>query len=141
MRQSEDPAFRQLLNRVRDSVFSKYRYVSFAERLFKTVDSEIFNIRAADSQTYSIIRTCIILVSETVSLSNTPKLLTLLKIGAGAKVMLTNDLDVSDRLINEAMNKVLYMDFKRDNPLLGRIFVKFDDPKAGNSGKDLRRHR
>ena len=81
------------------------------------------------------------MVSETVSLSNTPKLLTVLKIGAGAKVMLTNDLDVSDRLINEAMDKVLYMDFERDNPLLGRIFVKFDDPKAGNSRKDLRRHR
>ena len=36
------------------------------------------------------------------------------------------------------MGKVLYMDIKRDNPLIGRIFVKFDDPKAGNSRKDIR---
>ena len=104
------------------------------------IQHEIFNIRAADSQTDSIIGTCSILVSETVSLSNTPKLLTVLKIGVGVRVMLTNNLDVSDRLINEGMDKVLYMDFKRDNPLLDRIFLKSDDPKAGNSREDLRRH-
>ena len=36
------------------------------------------------------------------------------------------------------MGKVLYMDIKRDNPLINWIFVKFDDPKAGNSRKDGR---
>ena len=34
------------------------------------------------------------------------------------------------------MGKVFYMDVKRDNPLIGRIFVKFDDPKTGDSRKD-----
>ena len=35
------------------------------------------------------------------------------------------------------MRKVLYVHFKRVNPFIGRIFVKFDDPKAGNYGKDV----
>ena len=166
MRQSEDPAFRQLLNRGREekhtlddikqiqSLANTGTSVSLKDclKLYLTnyltnqeskgciihVDSEIFNIRAVDSQTDSIIGTCSVLINETISLDNTPKLLTVLKIGVGARVMLTNNLDVSDRLINGAMDKVLYMDFKRDIPLIGRIFVKFDDPKAGNSRKDLK---
>ena len=36
------------------------------------------------------------------------------------------------------MGKKLYLDVKRDKPLIGRIFVKFDDPKTGNSRKDGR---
>ena len=78
------------------------------------------------------------MVNETVSLSNTANLLTALKIGVGTKVKLTDNLDISDRLVNGAMGDVLYMDIRRDNPLIGRIFVKFDDPKAGNSRKDGR---
>ena len=44
--------------------------------------------------------TCSVLVNETVSLSNTANLPGALKIGGGARVMLTNNLDISDRLIN-----------------------------------------
>ena len=40
--------------------------------------------------------------------------------------------------MNGAMRKVLYMNVKRDKPLLSRIFVKFDDPSASNSRKDHR---
>ena len=96
----------------------------------------IFNIRAADSQKDSKTGICSVLVNETVSISNTANLLTALKIGVGTKVKLTDNLDISDRLVNGAMGNRLYMDNRRDNPLIGRIFVKFDDPKAGNSRKD-----
>lgn len=101
-------------------------------------DSEIFNIRVVDSQKDSITATCSVLVNETVSLSNTAKLSTVLKIGVGARVIVTNNLDISNRLINVTMGKVLYMDVKRDNPLISRIFVKFEDPKAGNFRKDVK---
>ena len=90
---------------------------------------------AVDSQEDSKTGKCSVLVNETVFLSNTANLPTALKTGVGAKDMLTNNLDIS---INGAMGKVLYMDIKRDNPLIGRIFVKFDDPKAVNFRKDGR---
>ena len=75
------------------------------------------------------------MVNETVSLSSTANLRTVLKIGVGARVMLTNNLDISDRLINGAMCKVLYKDVKRDNPLIGRIFVKLMIQKLVILGK------
>ena len=49
---------------------------------------------------------------KVVSVSNTANLPTVLKTGVGARVMLTNNLDISDRLINQAICKVLYMDVK-----------------------------
>ena len=101
-------------------------------------DSEIFNIRVVDSQIDLIIGTCSVLVNETVSLNSNAKLPTVLKIRVGARVIVTNNLDISDRLISGKMGKVLYMDVKRDTPLIGRIFVKFEDPKAVNSRKDVR---
>ena len=45
---------------------------------------------------------------------------------------------ISDRLINRVMVKVLYKNVKRYNLLNGRIFIKFDDPKAVNYRKDIR---
>ena len=93
---------------------------------------------AVDSQEDSKTGKCSVLVNETVFLSNTANLPTALQTGVGAKDMLTNNIDIFDRSINGAMGKVLYMDIKRDNPLIGRIFVKFDDPKAVNFRKDGR---
>ena len=69
---------------------------------------------------------------------HTANLPAMLKIGVGARVLLTDNFDVADRLMNGAMGTVLYLDVKRDDPLIGRIFVKFDDPKAGNTRKDGR---
>lgn len=71
-------------------------------------------------------------------LGSTVNLHAVLKIGVRARVMLTKNLDISDRLINLAMGKVLYVDVKRDNLLIGRNFMKFGDPKAGNFRKDRR---
>ena len=93
---------------------------------------------ALNSQEDSKTGTCSVLVNETISLSNTANLPTALKTGVGAKDMLTNNLDIFDRSINGAMGKVLYMDIKRDTPLIGRIFMKFDDSNTVNSRKDGR---
>ena len=52
--------------------------------------------------------------------------------------MLTDNISVNDRLINGSIVTVKYCNFNRNHPLLGFIYVKFDDPKAGNSLKDNR---
>lgn len=51
-------------------------------------DSEIFNIRVVDSQIVLIIRTCSLLVNETVSLNNNAKLPTVLKVELGPESLL-----------------------------------------------------
>ena len=48
--------------------------------------------------------------------------------------MLTDNISVSDRLINGSLGLVKHLD-RRSKPLSSTIFVKFDDPKAGNSLK------
>ena len=51
--------------------------------------------------------------------------------------MLTDNISVSDRLINRSIGTVKHLD-RRSKPLCSTIYVKFDDPKAGNSMKDRR---
>ena len=58
-----------------------------------------------------------------------------LKLCAGARVMLTDKISVSDRLINGLIGTVKHLD-RRSRPLCSTIYVKFDYPKAGNSMKE-----
>ena len=51
--------------------------------------------------------------------------------------MLTDNIIVSDRLINVSIASVKHLD-RRSKPLRSTVYVKFDDPKAGNSLKDRR---
>ena len=51
--------------------------------------------------------------------------------------MLTDNISVSDRLINGSIGTVKHLD-RRSRPLCSTIYVKFDYPKAGNSMKDRR---
>ena len=51
--------------------------------------------------------------------------------------MLTDNVSVFDRLINASLGTVKHLD-RRLKPLRSTIYVKFDDPKAGNSLKDRR---
>ena len=55
----------------------------------------------------------------------------------GARVMLTDNISVSDRLINGSVGTVKHLD-TRSKSLCSTINVKFDDPKAGSSLKDKR---
>ena len=45
--------------------------------------------------------------------------------------MLTDNISVSDRLISGSIGTVKHLD-RRSKPLCNTIYVKFDDPKAGN---------
>ena len=60
-----------------------------------------------------------------------------LKLSVGPRIMLTGNISVSDRLINGSIGTVKHIN-RRSKPLCGTIYVKFDDPKAGNSLKDRR---
>ena len=51
--------------------------------------------------------------------------------------MLTDNIIVSDRLVNGSGGTVKYLDM-RPKAFCSTIFVKFDDPKVGNSLKDER---
>ena len=53
--------------------------------------------------------------------------------------MLTGNINVFDRLINGSIGTVKHLDI-RSNSLCSTIYVKFDDPKAGNSIKDRRQN-
>ena len=51
--------------------------------------------------------------------------------------MLTDNIGVSDRLINGSIGTVKLLD-RRSKSLCSAIYVKFDDRKAGKSSKDKR---
>jgi DNA replication protein DnaC len=50
----------------------------------------------------------------------------------GARVMLTTNIDIADRLINGQMGTVIRIAVNENNNRPTTIFVKFDDEKAGN---------
>ena len=52
------------------------------------------------------------------------------------RVMLTDNSSVSDRLITGSIDTVKHLD-RRSKPFCSTIYVKFNDPKAGNSMKDI----
>ena len=60
-----------------------------------------------------------------------------LNLCVGARDMLTDNINVFDRLINGSIGTVKHLNI-RSNSLCSTIYVKFDDPKAGNSMKDRR---
>ena len=52
--------------------------------------------------------------------------------------MLTHNIDIADKLVNGSIGTIKKLHFNPDYPLLGVIFLKLDDPKAGNKLKDSR---
>ena len=60
---------------------------------------------------------------------------TKLKLFVGAQVILTDNISIADRLISGAICTGNYLD-KRSKSLCRTIYVKFDDPKVGNSLKN-----
>ena len=93
--------------------------------------SEVFDIIAEDSVHDLETRRCKISISDL----ETGNLPTNLKIGVGTGFMLTSNLNTQDKL-NGSIVTVKYLNFNRNYPLKDRIFVKFDNPEAGNSLKD-----
>ena len=76
-------------------------------------------------------------IPDNIGLSQTANLPEKSKLCVGARVMLTDNISVSGRLINASIGTVKYLD-RRSKPLCSTIYVKFDNPKAGNPMKDRR---
>ena len=99
--------------------------------------SEVIVIKAQDGNKDIETNTCPISLPDNIGLSQTANLPEKLKLCVGARVMLTDNISVSERLINGSVGTVKHLD-RRSKPLCCTIYVKFDDPKAGNSLKDRR---
>ena len=101
------------------------------------LDSEVVVIKAQDKNKDIETSTCSISIPDNICLSQTANLPAKLKLCVGARVMLADNISVSDRLINGSLGTIKHLD-RRSKPLCIIIYVKFDDPKAGSSLKDRR---
>ena len=101
------------------------------------LDSEIVVFKSQDSKKDTEINTCSIAIPDNISLSQTSNLPAELKLCVGTRVMLTDNINMFDKLINGSVGTVKHLDI-RSNSLCSTIYVKFDDPKAENSMKDRR---
>ena len=70
-------------------------------------------------------------IPDNICLSETANLPAKLKLYVGARVMLTDNVSVSVRLINSSIGTVKHLDI-RSKPLFSTIYVKFGHPEAGN---------
>ena len=61
--------------------------------------------------------------------TNTGSLSKLLKLNIGAKVMLTVNIDIQDRLINDQTGNIRHIEFAQST--VYEICIKFSDEKAG----------
>jgi hypothetical protein len=107
---------------------------------FKLEGRPVHTIIAKDSKRDIVTNLHTINVRKDAPISETGNLPYSLQICEGSRVMLTVNLDISDHLINGAIGTVVKIHRRQDstNPS-GIIFVKFDDPVAGNKTKSNRR--
>ena len=116
---------------------NNYLAVQENEDCIRKLNSEVTVIQAQDSKKDIETNTCSISIPDNIDLSQTANLPAKLKLCVGTRVMLTDNISVSDRLINGSVGRVKHLD-RRSQPLCSTVYVKFDDPKAGNSLKDRR---
>ena len=107
------------------------------ENCIGELDSEVVVVKAQDSNKDMETNTCSISLSDNIGPSQTANRPAKLKLGVVARVILTDNVSVSDRLMNGSIGTVKHLD-RRSNPLCSTIYVKFGDSKAGNSLKDRR---
>ena len=100
------------------------------------LDSEVVAIKAQDSNKDIKTNTSFRSVPDNIDLSQSVNLLQSW-IYVGARVMLTDNGSVFDKLTNGLGSTVKHLDM-RSKPFFSKIYVKFDDSKAGNYLKDKR---
>ena len=164
VRQVEDPQFAELLSRIRtgdhtteDVVFIKSlehtstdnwpeKHVrlfltnrltdQFNQEVLSSLPSEKIVISAKDSVKDSTTKRCSVVVPDDMPISSTAGLPAKLTVCVGARILLTANLDISDHLVNGSTGTVVFLHFsKHHSPLNGEIYVKFDEPNAGNKLK------
>jgi hypothetical protein len=95
-------------------------------------------IRAKDSRRDRETGVCEIDIPDSLSLCFTAGLPSEVQVCVGARFMLTINLKVEDKLINGSIGTIVHLQLSNQYPLNGIIFVKFDNPNAGNSLKNSR---
>ena len=95
-------------------------------------------IKAQDFNKDKEKNTCSISIPDNIGFSQTANLPEKLKLCVGTRVMLTDNISASDKLINGTVDAVNHFD-RRSKPFCSTIDLKFDYPKAGNCLKDRRR--
>ena len=166
MWQSSDPDFAQLLNRVQEDqqtdndviqikalaniytatwpdeskvYLNNYSAGQENEDCIGNLHSEVVVIKVQAVNKDIESNTCSISIPGKIGLSQIANLPAKLKLCAGAKVVLTENISVADRLISSSICTVKHLD-RKSKPLCSTIYGKFDDPKTGNSLKDNRHH-
>ena len=176
VRQSSDPEFAQLLNRLREGNHTRNDLAEIKAlahtdtsqwpgeftKLYRTnalvnkeneqcmsklqLDgNEKITVHAKDSTTDKMTGRYKLDVPEDIAINKTAGLPKILSLCVGARVMVTANIDISDKLINGSMGTVIRFHNVTHNGTNngqaskhGKIFIQFDDPKAGNKKKDRR---
>ena len=135
--QSSDPDFAQLLNRVREGqqtdndviqikalantdtatwpdefvkvYLNNYLAGQENEDCIGKLDSEVVVIKAQDGNKNIETNTCSISIPDNIGLSQTANLPAKLKLCVGARIMLTDNISVSDRLVNGSIGTVKHL--------------------------------
>ena len=96
------------------------------------IPAQLFNLKATDQYPPNVSQQAINRIlarprSETGGLDAN------ISIKETARVMLTNNIDISDRLINGQLGTVVRIEVNQNNKKPIMTYIKFDDAKAGNS--------
>ena len=166
VRQSSDPSFANLLNRVRIgehtdsdveaihdmentdvSSWPENHLTSYMTRrlvdkrntdIMNMATNPIFTINAYDANADNHTGAFKYTLSDDLDVGKTGNMLKTLKIWVGARVMLTANLDVDDKLCNGSEGTVKYIHIRTTISSAkhgGTIYVLFDDDKSGNKRK------
>ena len=166
VRQASDPRFAQILSRIREGIKTEEdkavieslnnkdisSWTQGYVKLFLTnhlagienrkalnnMPSEKIVVRCKDSRRDQETGVCDINVPESTSIYRTANLPYEVVLCVGARFMLTVNLNVDDKLINGSIGTIVHLQISTQCPLNGIIFIKFDDPNAGNSSKNQR---
>ena len=101
------------------------------EECVAKINSEFVVIKAQDRNKDVKTYTCSIAIPDNIGLSQTANISTKLKLCIGDRIMLSDNISVSERLINGSIGTVEHLD-RRSKQLRIAIYVKFDDSRAGN---------
>ena len=155
VRQSGDPEFASILSRIREGKHTKddelaietnspdiSKFPKDAIKLFGTnmqakatnnqrlteIGNPIYNIDAKDSHK----------ISAKTPLKFTGSLPSNIRICVGARFMLSMNLDIDDHLINGSIGTIKHIHMNQRNPLNGKFYVHFDNPKSGTNKRNRR---
>ena len=83
----------------------------------------------------------IVNIPDQPSISGTGNLPKIFKIKVGARVMLTDNMDLAGCLINGSTGTVVHVSIPSSSPLSGVIYVTFDDKNAGSSLENFKENQ